>query len=68
LLKLLHKIKTFFGIHETSECKAAGFILVKLSDIINVIIPHFKQYPLQSCKNFKLWSQCVKIMGNKEHI
>lgn len=37
-------------IHVTSDGKAAGFTVVKLSDIINVIIPHFKQYPLQSCK------------------
>lgn len=52
------------------QLRASRFTVVKLSDIINVIIPHFKQYPLQSCKkiDFQLWSQCVEIMANKEHL
>ena len=47
-----------------------SYSVTKLSDIVNIIIPHFKKYHLQSAKSidFKLWSECVEIMNNKEHI
>jgi hypothetical protein len=72
-LPLLYKIHTFFGvgrIYVTSDEKVASFTVSKLSDIINVIIPHFKDYPLQSCKSIdlQLWTQCAKMMANKEHL
>jgi hypothetical protein len=41
-----HKLKT----------NKVNFSITKLSDLTNIIIPHFNNYPLQSCKSidFKL--------------
>ena len=46
------------------------YIVNKLSDIINIIIPHFKAYPLKSEKfiDFQLWEQCIKLKERKEHL
>ena len=48
----------------------AKFRVSKLNDIINVIIPHFNQYPLESAKSidFQLWKQCVMLIKNKEDL
>jgi hypothetical protein len=37
---------------------------------MNIIIPHFKQYPLQGEKSidFHLRSDCVQLMARKEHL
>jgi len=42
----------------------------KLDDIINVIIPHFYKYPLQSGKviDYQLWVRCVNLIAKKEHL
>lgn len=39
-------------------------------DIINHILPHFFNYPLQSAKklDYDLWVKCVKIMEDKKHL
>ena len=41
-----------------------------IKSIINVIIPHFDLFPLESAKSvdFQLWKQCVLLMANKEHL
>lgn len=48
----------------------AYFEVTKLSDLINIIIPHFEKYPLQSAKfvDFLLWKRCVNILLTKEHL
>ncbi len=57
-------------IYISNSRQSARFDVRKLEDIINIIIPHFVKYPLQGCKksDFQLWSQCVEIIANKEHI
>lgn len=42
----------------------------KVDDLINVIIPHFLNYPLltQKYSDFVLWSKVVNIMSIKEHL
>ena len=71
-LPLLYKIQSFFGGigSVTVHGKMASFRVSKLSDIINVIIPHFNQYPLQSAKfiDFQLWKKCVRFIKNKDHL
>lgn len=72
-LPLLYKIQNFLGvgrIHVSSGGKTASFTVSRMDDIINVIIPHFKQYPLQSGKSidFQLWNQCAEMLANKEHL
>jgi len=51
-LPLLYKIQSFFGGigSITVNGQTASFRVSKVDDIINVIIPHFNQYPLQSAK------------------
>jgi hypothetical protein len=51
-LPLLYKIQSFFGGigSVTVMGKMAKFRVSKLSDIINVIMSHFDQFPLQSAK------------------
>lgn len=70
-LHLLYKFQSFFkvGNVHTSK-KSASFTVERIEDIVNVIIPHFKEYPLQSAKSidFNLWSKCVEIINNKEHL
>ena len=50
--------------------QSATFSVRKLSDLVNVIAPHFKQYPLRSAKkiDFSLWLQCLELIGGKEHL
>lgn len=73
-LPLLHAIQAFLGgigsINISNSRQSARFDVKKLKDIINIIIPHLKKYPLQGCKliDFQLWSQCVEILANKEHL
>jgi len=53
-LDLLYKIKLFFGgagnISIPSNREAAVLKITKLDDIVNILIPHFKKYPLQGAK------------------
>ena len=70
-LHLLHKIQSFFQVGRVHEGKkSAHYTVERFEDVVNVIIPHFKKYPLQSAKSidFDLWSKCVEIMANKEHL
>lgn len=52
------------------EDKSAKLIVSKLSDIINIIIPHFQKYPLLGVKyvDFQLWVMCVNLIAKKEHL
>jgi len=71
-LPLLYKIQAFFGGigSITVHGQKASFRVSKLDDIINVIIPHFIKYPLQSAKliDFLLWQKCVMLIKMKEHL
>lgn len=73
-LSLLYKVKSFYGeignIFISSTRQEAYYSINKLSDLLNVIIPHFKTYPLKSVKSidFMLWEKCIIIINNKEHL
>ena len=70
---LLVLVQQLFGgigfFSHKQKINMTSYSVAKLSDIINIIIPHFNRYPLQSAKSidFKIWSECVEIMKNKEH-
>jgi len=70
-LALLYKLKSFFNEVGTiiTTAKVARYSIVGLNDIINFVLPHFSNFPLQSVKiiDFLLWKSCVIIMANKGH-
>lgn len=73
-LAILEKIKAFFGVGSIligkNSRKIATYRVSNLNDIINIIIPHFMAYPLQSAKSidFNLWKACATLVKNKEHL
>lgn len=77
-LPLLQLIQLYFGgigsIVIDEKRNKASFSVNKLSDFTNYIIPHFKNYPLQSTKqiNYAIWKnppqKCVLLMVNGEHL
>lgn len=73
-LDLLYKIQSFFGgvgnITIPSTTKGATLKITRLDDLVNNILPHFKQYPLQGVKkiDYNLWEQCVELILNKKHL
>lgn len=69
----LHDLKSFFGIGKVSIRKyknVASYSVTKNSDLINVIIPHFTNFPLQTQKrvDFEIWTKIVNLFMNKEHL
>jgi hypothetical protein len=46
------------------------FRVRKLEDRINIIIPHFKEYPLITNKSidFLLWCKIIDIVSKKDHL
>lgn len=74
-INLLEKIKDYFGvgtiIKRIRKGKITGIYNVQsVSDLKNVILPHFKKYPLITQKggDFILFSSCIEIMFNKKHL
>ena len=70
---ILQEIKDFFGvgsIYTKNTQNVTSYIVTKKSDLINVIIPHFIKFPLQTQKrvDFELWSKILVLMKNKEHL
>lgn len=53
-LPLLYSIQAFWlgigSIHIEKSKDMAGYYVRNLQDINNIIIPHFKKYPLLTCK------------------
>lgn len=70
--ELLEKIKLHFNevgtiyIHN----KMAHYHVCNKNDLTNIILPHFYKYPLITNKqgDFKIFSDILKIMNNKEHL
>lgn len=71
---LLFLIQSFFGgigkIHIHSNKEVVDYRVNKLDDLLNIIIPHFDKFPLQSAKmiDYNQWKQCILLMANKEHL
>jgi hypothetical protein len=73
-LPLLLRIKDYFGgaggIVIESNRPVVRYTVAKLDHVVNVIIPHFLKYPLQSGKrvDFQIWKECVELIAAKEHL
>lgn len=71
---LLKEIQSFFkgvgNIYLNTKNNTVLYRVTKLDDLVNVIIPQFDKYPLESAKSidYLLWKQCVLLMANKEHL
>jgi LAGLIDADG endonuclease len=71
--ELLIKIKSFFneiGSISFSNDNGVMYRVNKLNDIINIIIPHFNNYPLitQKQSDFLLFKEIVRLMNKSEHL
>jgi hypothetical protein len=74
-LEVLKRIKEFVSVGSvtvrTRNGKPTGIYSVQsLKDLTEVIIPHFKEYPLLTQKQayFILFYSLVNLMNNKEHL
>ena len=72
-LSLLYSIQQFFGVGRIKfrgNRLSAIYYVASLSDLINVIIPHFIKYPLltQKSADFFLFKMVVELMRKKEHL
>jgi len=73
-LALLKQLQVFFGgigtITFDKATNSYSFRVTSLSDLKNIIIPHFKNYPLisQKAADFLLFEQIVELMLAGEHL
>lgn len=74
-LDLLKKVQDYFGLGRIKILKENGrnsamFIVTKIKDLNDVIIPHFIKYPLLTQKqaDYELFKLVVDIINNKEHL
>lgn len=71
---LLLRIKSYFNdvgnIYTSDNNKAVLYQVRKLSEITNVIIPHFEKYPLltQKQSDYILFKNIVTLMNKGEHL
>lgn len=69
-IHVLEEIKLYFGCGKITINKknhSAEYVVSKLSDLVNIIIPHFKEYPVFCAKlhAFTLFSQIVLSLNGK---
>nr|QWC53743.1 LAGLIDADG homing endonuclease [Rhizoctonia solani] len=72
-LSILYSIRDFFGVgtvYSSPNRSICVYRVSKIDDLINVIIPHFLNYPLLTHKysDFVLWSKVVNIISVKDHL
>jgi len=71
--ELLNKIRVFFkgagNIYRYSENKIS-YRVNRLDELLTIIIPHFKLYPLRTNKqkDFELFLKAVEYINKKEHL
>lgn len=71
---ILEKIKSFF--HNIGQIKHDSrnnnyiYQVARISDLVDVIIPHFRKYPLQGDKlrKFLIWADIITLMNSKAHL
>lgn len=57
-------------IYEYPKRNKVNFVVTRLKDLVDVIIPHFDEYPLQTAKmiDYQLWVQCIMLIKNGSHL
>jgi hypothetical protein len=71
-INVLTEIQTYFNcgtITKHLQKNSAEFRVNSISDLQNIIIPHFKQYPLFSIKlqAFQIFITVIELISNKKH-
>jgi LAGLIDADG endonuclease len=70
----LLQIQSFFNgvgrIKFENKNNKVGYVVTKISDLTNVIIPHFKEYTLmsQNRADFMLFLSIIELMNKKQHL
>ena len=73
-LEILLQIQSFFNgvgqIKFDNKNNKVGYVVTRISDLNNVIIPHFKEYTLMSQKRagFMLFLSIIELMNKKQHL
>jgi NADH:ubiquinone oxidoreductase subunit 2 (subunit N) len=72
-ISLLESIKDYFGVGIVSlenNTKSASYKILSVTNLINIVIPHFDKYPLITQKqgDYLLWKEVIQILVNKEHL
>ena len=69
---ILYSLQQFFGCGQVipSSKGCMRYVVQNKGDIINKIIPHFEQFPLQTSKglNFNTFKEAAKIVGSGDHL
>ena len=70
LLLNIHKFLGCGYIVQIPEKARVNYLVAKLTDIIDIILPIFKKYPLQGTKNLNFLDFCeiVELIKNKDHL
>ena len=74
----LKKLKSFFGVgaiyinrrHDNHKEDLFRYSVTRRQDLLNVIIPFFKEYRLRTAKknDFLLFERCIKLMQTNKHL
>lgn len=72
-LDLLTNIRNFWGVGNiiiSKQGNVATYHVQSIKDMVNVIIPHFNKYPLQTKKlrDFLIFKLIIEILVKKEHL
>jgi len=77
-LSSLQKLKDFFKVgnihinrrHDNHKEDLFCYVVTKREDLLNVIIPFFKKYELQTAKkkDFELFAKCLNLMKDEKHL
>lgn len=71
--QLVRSLIEYFGCgkaYKRSSSNAVDFVVGQLSDIINKIIPFFKDYPIlgNKAKDFEDWCKVAEMLKEKKHL
>jgi hypothetical protein len=74
---VLHGLQEFFGVghvnlnsrHDNHRESLYRYSVCRRTDLLNVVIPFFRRYPLRSAKqhDFDSFARCVELMVDQKH-
>lgn len=72
-IPLLELLRSFFGTGNIRNYKrgdSAIYSVRSISDLTNIIIPHFNKFPLLTKKqaDFELFKRIIELINNSEHL